>query len=291
MSGSQYSYDKECIGIALLVGNDYIGTAQNELRNTHHDVDQLGKILESFKYFVYKETNISKDKMFEVCKLIAEHAKCKRIIVYFSGHGRDDELLFHPKNKRKSDVCPSVKLETIINLFKPNKANNPELINISRVFLVDACRGGLEEKVYSPEHHNNMKRRNSFSTIDRPKDNDPEAEEKQENQRYPNNGNILIGYSSTPGFISYLDFRIKKDRFMHGSIWTNIFILELIVSDRNVKVILEDGVAKRLEKLHRHKKDFCITPSVSIRGVFDDFSFLSDAKRGPLTIEGNCLAN
>ena len=130
------------IGLALLISNDYVGSTSQELKFTHKDSDGLKQVFENdFLYKVYQNKNTSKKEFLSCCKCVAEYKypkTCKRIVVYFSGHGKDGSVL-------QLQDGEYVSIDDMISLFKPDIANNNSLVGIVKLFFIDACRGRGEE--------------------------------------------------------------------------------------------------------------------------------------------------
>ena len=169
--------DAYTVGVALLVSNDYTPVKRvDDLLFTHTDVDSMEKILKEFTYAVYRIKNASSDKFVTCYKKLAEFkypTTCKRILLYFSGHGNDGTLLM------QDDV--EVNIVDVISSFKIHIANNKSLALMGKMFFYDACRGTQEDKGYT------MKAAGPPDEI---------------SGRVPKEGNMLIAYASTRYHVS-----------------------------------------------------------------------------------------
>lgn len=189
--------DESTVGVALLISNDYVNTAEKPLKSIHQEADKLGKLFEEFGYVVYKRRNVSKQALSSYCRKLSEYAyqpSCRRIVVYFSGHGDDGILQMQDGNV--------VMIDEIINRFKPFTAGNDVMGFMTRVFLFDSCRGGEEDYGYTWEKDSQSKKPpNQISCI----------------KKLPYEGNTLVAYASTQYYPSYFD----PDK---GSFWTRCLI-------------------------------------------------------------------
>jgi len=261
-------------GIALLFGCDYVGTELDDLRNINRDLYLMEKIFYAFNYHVVAKKNVTKKEMLEICENAAQLSTFKRIVVYFTGHGSQSysdehhEIWLHSSDDQTLELgCTSVKLETIIKFFKPVESNNPRLVDIPRIFFIDACRRKEEISGQKSSCHK-LKRSNSTYMAY-----SPETEENDDNK------NIITCYSAAPDCVAYIN------EYIAGSIWTNTLILELALSDKSLKDIL-DNVARRLNSLTKSQKLPCATPCVTIRGEVDEVHFLRESKKKRLNITG-----
>ena len=135
------------VGIALIVANDYYGTNKPYLGGTQKDADVMVNAFNFLGYWTICKQNVTGVNFMSGCKELAGYnyssGRCKRIAVVFSGHGDVEEergvLIMQDEEK--------VIIKDLVNLFKPT--NNNTLVNTSRIFFIDACRGSLEEPIVS----------------------------------------------------------------------------------------------------------------------------------------------
>ena len=171
--------DKDTIGVALLVSNDYSTLKEvQDLPFTHSDTDNLEKLFKEFTYLVYRRKNVSIKEFVSCYKALADFKyplTCKRILVYFSGHGDDGALLMQDGGK--------VQIESVISSFKIHIANNETLAEMAKLFFFDACRGSHRDEGYSKS----AKPDNEITCLG----------------RVPKEGNTLVAYASTRYHVSY----------------------------------------------------------------------------------------
>ena len=186
--------DANTVGVALLVSNDYTTLKTvGSLSFTHRDTDNLVQLFKEFTYAVYRRKNVSAE--FVTCyKALAEFKyppTCKRILVYFSGHGKDGALVMQDGEK--------VKIEDMISCFKIHVANNSTLAGVVKMFFIDACRGSQRDDGYYMKAMPD----DEITCL----------------ERVPKEGNTLVAYASTRYHVSFGDAT--------GSQWTNCLVKAL----------------------------------------------------------------
>ena len=190
----------DIVGVALIVSNDYQGLKDvDELHFVHKDAASLEQVFKGFSYAVYRKENVSTADFVSCYKKLAEFkypSRCKRILVYFSGHGGNDGALIMQDGGR-------IKSEDMISCFKIHISNNETLAEMAKMFFFDACRGSQQDHGYM---------RKSGGETDWMK-------------RIPREGGVLIAYASTPYHVSYGD--------SSGSRWTNCLVQALEESKDN----------------------------------------------------------
>ena len=171
--------DVKAVGVALLVSNDYKTSTSPPLSFTHTDTENMEQVLKHFGYDVYRKKNLS-DSEFLVCyRNLADHdysnsPQCKRILIYFSGHGSNGVLLMQNGN--------FTKIEDIIACFKPGIARSETVARMTKMFFFDACRG-YEADLGSTSKGN----------------------ENEWMQTIPKEGGVLVAYASAPKYKVYED--------------------------------------------------------------------------------------
>ena len=174
------------VGVALLVSNDYKTLGKDaELGSTHSDAFKMEEVFEEFGYVVYRMQNIRSEDFTSYCKEIAGFQypqNCRRILVYFSGHGDDGTLVMQDGG----DLI----IESIIELFKPDVANNAVLTEMAKMFFFDACRGGKEDHGYNTARGGvRNKAGNEITFLKR--------------LVLPREGNVFVAYASTRHYCAY----------------------------------------------------------------------------------------
>ena len=129
------------VGVALLVSNDYkTTTSAKYVPFTDTDTDDLEQIFLEFTYAVYRKKNVSNEEFKSYYEKVAKFKyppSCKRILIYFSGHGCNGQI------KMQDGSYESI--ENLINCFKVDSTCNDTLGNVVKMFFFDACRGELED--------------------------------------------------------------------------------------------------------------------------------------------------
>ena len=137
----------DIVGVALIVSNDYKGLKNaniDELPTIHKDTANLEEVFKGFRYAVYRKENLSTAAFVSCYKKLAEFKyppTCKRILVYFSGHGGNNGALIMQDGK-------DIKAEDMISCFKIHISNNETLAGMAKMFFFDACRGSQEDHGY-----------------------------------------------------------------------------------------------------------------------------------------------
>ena len=197
---------KSTIGVALLVSNDYKGLNKDKVTHlsaTHQDADDLEALFNEFTYTVYNKKNITAEQLKVFCDQLTTQKypkSCKRILIYFSGHGRNGTLLMQDGKE--------VEIEKLVGCFKMATGNSNEtLLEMAKMFFFDACRGSREDGWYSIQ---------GGGEVARPL------------MKFPTEGNILVAYASTPYHVSYEGGK--------GGQWTNCLVQALRNSDEREDV-------------------------------------------------------
>ena len=188
------------VGVALLVSNDYKGRRDiKELSSVHKDAASLEQVFKRFGYAVYRKENLSTADFVLCYKKVADFkypCTCKRILVYFSGHGGNNGALIMQDGG-------NVKAEDMISCFKIHISNNVTLAKMAKMFFFDACRGSQEDHGYTQK---------SGSAADWI-------------TRIPQEGGVLVAYASTPYHVAY--------EGPSGSRWTKCLVQALKESKDN----------------------------------------------------------
>ena len=126
-------------GVAFIVSNDYHGEPGCTLRDYGLDFKNMKHVFDNLvdKYHVTVAHSATYSKFIATCKYLADYKPeypkcCKRIIIYFSGHGGDGYIrmerdAMHPDRS-------NVKIIEILNFFRNDKCKDME-----RILLLDAC--------------------------------------------------------------------------------------------------------------------------------------------------------
>ena len=107
----EFHISNVCVGVALLVSNGYEGA--DKIKFTHEDTINMEEQFKEFGYDVFKRTDVDFKTFQLYYRELADRdypPTCKRILIYFSGHGADGVL------DMQDGSCANI--EDIITCFK-----------------------------------------------------------------------------------------------------------------------------------------------------------------------------
>ena len=172
--------DGNTVGVALLVSNDYKTIkGVSDLSSTHTDAKNMEQAFKELTYATIRIKNASSDEFVSCYNNLADYkypTTCKRILLYFSGHGDDGTLLMQDGLK--------VNIDDVVSRFKINVAGNRSLATIAKMFFFDACRGPRRDSGYGIR---TAKPDDEITCL----------------RKVPKEGNMLIAYASTRFHVSY----------------------------------------------------------------------------------------
>lgn len=210
------------VAVAVLVSNDYQPLGEDyELYGTHKDADNLESLFKGFGYVVYKWRNVSYGDFISRCESLARYPypqACTKVIIFFAGHGSDGVLMMQDEEY--------VNIDGIMELFKPDIANNAILATIAKIFLIDACRGREKDHGYVSQGRARGDTSQSPYKV-----------------RVPIEGNFLVAYGSTRFY--------NVTETPAGGRWTNCLVKALQESKETDKA---EDVLKNANKM-MHKED------------------------------------
>ena len=216
------------IGVALVVTNDYTtNPTKQDLKVTYTDGKKMKAFLVKCKYKVFWYHNLTQQQFVKLYKEMAKYEypkTCRRLLVYFSGHGSNGERLLTEDGKY-------VSVHDMVTSFKPVNAKNITLRNTVRMFFIDACRGNKSDYGYSSN-------KSVTATITHNTKSDKDSS---------NDTNILLAYSTTSEHVSGVSAEEMKKGT--GSFWTECLLKELENSHDDILIIL-----RNVNKVLEHKK-------------------------------------
>ena len=128
------------VGVVYIVTNDYHG---DDARMAIRDQGRNCKRMKNFfyylvdKYHITPAQNTTYDKFVATCKYIANWPKyktsCKRIIIYFSGHGNGDYISM--EEDRRTHGKRRVNINDILKWFRGDST----CANMQKILLLEAC--------------------------------------------------------------------------------------------------------------------------------------------------------
>ena len=223
------SYNSTARGLAVVVTNDYNGS----LHGTREDAKSLCETFTSAQFIVCRKRNASGDELLqlidEMSSLTAAQVKNYECILFaFSGHGDKGDCILMEDGE---------KIYVYDQVLAPLLADSaPELGNIPKVVLSDACRGGnVTQTTLVPK---DKKQGSTTSTGD------------GRLQRLPSTSNFLVACATLPEHYAYM----RPNNF--GSAWTQILAAELKENKGDLEGILTEVNAKMVERAQRYQIRF-----------------------------------
>ena len=159
--------------------------------------------------------------LYHVTKKLADFkypTTCKRILLYFSGHGNDGTLLMQDGGE--------VNIDDVTSRFKIHISGNESLATMAKMFFFDICWGPQRDGSYSIKR---AKPDNEITCL----------------RKVPKEGNMLIVYASTRHHVSYDG--------SSGVRWTNCLIKALRdskESDDVLHILTETNIMISKEPSH-----------------------------------------
>ena len=209
-----------------MVTNDYNGT----LHGTREDAKSLCETFTLAQFIVCYKGNASCDDLIrlidEVTSLEFDQVKNYECILFaFSGHGDEGDCIL----MEDGEV-----IQVYSQVLAPLLADSaPELGDIPKVVLSDACRG-----------------RNVTQTTLVPKQGSPTTRGERQMHRVPSVGNFLVACATLPEHYAYM----RPDNL--GSAWTQMLAAELKVSTEDLDSVLTKVTAEIVERAGRDKVAF-----------------------------------
>ena len=126
-------------GLALIISNDYSHTkGLTTLIGTIKDNTNMKNTFEELSFAVINDHNVTYSKMLALISSVVSFkhypSSYKRIVFAFSGHGKDDYLLYTNDNEPTT-----IDTKYILEQF----SEPPHLAEIPKLVFIDACRGDL----------------------------------------------------------------------------------------------------------------------------------------------------
>jgi hypothetical protein len=193
------------LGIALIVTNDYRTSSNATLEGTLKDATKAQNVFESLNTICYMKHNSTASQMFDAVCAVAS-CSCypdafKWIVFIFSGHG-DNQVI-------KGQDGQKVRISNILEMFQPSQ--NRVAAKIPKILLFDTCRGdGITRSTLVPK-----------------------GGQVCESIRVPENGNMLVGYSTLPHCMSY-------ESGKEGGIWTSFLLNRLGRDECSINDVLTE---------------------------------------------------
>ena len=135
--------DKE-VGIVYIVTNDYHADLKAALRDNGIDSQHVKNLFSNLedKYHITTAQSVTYNKFVATCEYLSRYKypdTCKRIIIYFGGHGSCDavgEYITMEADAKQNSKGPKVYIKDILSYFR-----NETCRDMERIILLDACCG------------------------------------------------------------------------------------------------------------------------------------------------------
>ena len=128
--------DKKWKGIAFIVYNTYRNNqTQKDLPDTKKDGRKMGKFFKDVNYYTVSGRNLTYREFMDTCKYLVTYShyppSCRRIVVYFAGHGNEESITMEGgKSVKIRDV------QALLRKFQSDK-------KVAKILLIDACRDSI----------------------------------------------------------------------------------------------------------------------------------------------------
>ena len=224
---SQYS---KANGLAIVISNDYMNSQLVPLPGTHNDSKVMSESLSQLNFAVVCRHNVKKRDLVhlveDVTSGVSFPPSYRRIIFAFSGHGTKDNFLCTQEAER---FC----IIELLEMFLPVRA--PHLVDVPKLFFIDACRGGKTDPgvpVARGEGYFLSKGGSGVKLV-----------------RLPSHGNFLLAYSTIP---NYKSFELEGK----GGIWMTALASKILGEDKSICDILT-GINKDFTELYQDSWEAC----------------------------------
>ncbi|XP_053307619.1 caspase-9 [Spea bombifrons] len=204
-----YPMNSDPCGFCLIVNNVEFdeGSGLSKRTGSNVDRDKLEKTLGSFRFEVLVRNNLKGSEIQEELQRLAErdHSKKDCCLVVILSHGCETRHRQFPGGVYGTDGI-RVPVERIVSYFNGN--NCPGLRGKPKLFFIQACGGdqkdrGFEVDSESLPSSNSQQSLHSDATPVRPEAGD--TDETDAVASLPTASDILVSYSTFPGFVSWRD--------------------------------------------------------------------------------------
>ena len=219
-------------GLAVVITNDYNGS----LHGTREDAKSLCETFSFAQFIVCYKQNASGDELLqlvdELKNLKFEQVKNYECILFaFSGHGDEGDWIYMEDDE---------KIQVYDQVLAPLLADSaPELGDIPKVVLSDACRGDNETQT-------------TLVPVAKNPDSTTNTGERQL-RRVPSTGNFLVACATMAEHYAYM----RPDNL--GSAWTQTLAAELKHKDNkeeDLEGVLTKVNAKMVERAQKDHVEF-----------------------------------
>ena len=219
-------------GLAIIASCDYKELPRlRNLEGAEEDGIRMEATMKRLGYAVKRMHNVSQVQLLDMVCSAAENVpyppSFRRLVFVFSGHAKDESLV--------TGDGKEISLSQIVRTLSPSLPQSP-LKDMVRLFIIDACRGCIDDPGITVP-----KGGSSVDTI-----------------RIPScGGNLLIAYSSVPGFRSY-------EESGRSSLWLPL-VTEELESDCDIQSVFTRVNMKLRQKLQDRKYEYVQQPETISR--------------------------
>ena len=137
---------KDEVGVVYVVTNDYRYDPTMKLRDHGVDLNRIKHVFENSldKYYVEVRQNRTRDTFINTLEYLAAYEKqkkyppsCKRIIIYFAGHGWGEHITMEEDAKNPA-VTKKVEISEMLSILRKIG------VKMAKIILLDACCGVKE---------------------------------------------------------------------------------------------------------------------------------------------------
>lgn len=227
-------------GLAIILTNDYCGTDQTPLNETHKDGDKMASVFSGLGYHVLHRRNLSSNQLQHFLHDFSHQCNSKSyscIVIVFSGHGTTDRAKLSSIFTQDTR-CQTFPINEIVNYFMPT--STPVLATTPKVFLIDACLGdkrAFEEAVTVPKSAGDgMQYAKNTEIATR-------GGRQIETIDVPPESNFILAHSTSIGYQAY---EIQKE----GAVWLSALSEKIRIKAHtdSVQNILADVSGDLMEK-------------------------------------------
>lgn len=129
-------------GYVLVIINNEFGGKYSKLPDGTDDMKEIENLFSRLNYTVICLSNQNKNEVLDTIKALASKEDSTKFICFLSSHG-DNTSLVCPRNAYGEE---NVKIIDVLNC-----ANTPQLKDCPKIFFIDACRTGKDEKMRSED--------------------------------------------------------------------------------------------------------------------------------------------
>ena len=203
--------ERNANGLAVIATNDYNYCPVRDyepLEGTYTDFVCMHDAFTNLNFAIYRVENKSSRLLATIMRVVASFkdypTSYEKFAFIFSGHGSDDGALVMQDGEKLS-------IEQLIEQFQPRNA--PQMVHWPKMFFIDACRGRIDMQSVNLSPKGGGKKLSGL--------------------RVPEEGNMLVAYSTAPRCRAY-------DRQAKGGCWFPFLAKKLKEMDASVTDILTE---------------------------------------------------